>query len=281
MVKKTATDENKLILVIAEKPSVAADLARAIPAGGKFKKEKNYYENDCYIISWALGHLVTLCDPKEISDKYKSWAMETLPILPKEFALKAIPESKSQLTALGKLIRRKDVGTIINACDAGREGELIFHYILEFEKGKTGLKGKNILRLWMQSMTQASIRDAFEHLRTQEEMRNLLDAALSRSEADWLVGINGSRGLTAYNNRFGGFQLTPCGRVQTPTLAMIVNREEERNNFVSRPYWTIEGTFLSGKSEYKGKWIDPELKADKDRIWEEDRAQEIVQKCQK
>ena len=281
MVKKTATDENKLILVIAEKPSVAADLARAIPVGGKFKKEKNYYENDCYIISWALGHLVTLCDPKEISDKYKSWAMETLPILPKEFALKAIPESKSQLTALGKLIRRKDVGTIINACDAGREGELIFHYILEFEKGKTGLKGKNILRLWMQSMTQASIRDAFEHLRTQEEMRNLLDAALSRSEADWLVGINGSRGLTAYNNRFGGFQLTPCGRVQTPTLAMIVNREEERNNFVSRPYWTIEGTFLSGKSEYKGKWIDPELKADKDRIWEEDRAQEIVQKCQK
>ena len=132
MVKKTATDENKLILVIAEKPSVAADLARAIPVGGKFKKEKNYYENDCYIISWALGHLVTLCDPKEISDKYKSWAMETLPILPKEFALKAIPESKSQLTALGKLIRRKDVGTIINACDAGREGELIFHYILEF-----------------------------------------------------------------------------------------------------------------------------------------------------
>ena len=247
MVKKTDTAAEKLTLVIAEKPSVAADLTRAITTGGKFKKEKTYYENGAYIVSWALGHLVTLCDPKEISDKYKSWEMETLPILPKEFQLKAIPTSKAQLTALGKLIRRKDVGTIVNACDAGREGELIFHYILEFEKGKTGLKGKTLKRLWMQSMTLASIREAFENLRTHEEMQNLLDAALSRSEADWLVGINGSRGLTAYNSRFGGFQLTPCGRVQTPTLAIIVNREEERNAFVSKPYWTIQGNFGSGK----------------------------------
>lgn len=277
MVKKTATD--KLTLVIAEKPSVAADLVRAISVGGKFKKEKSHYENEAYIVSWALGHLVTLCDPKEISDKYKNWTMETLPILPKTFELKAIPTSKSQLSALGKLIRRKDVGTIINACDAGREGELIFHYILEFEKGKTGLKDKVLLRLWMQSMTQASIRDAFEHLRTHDEMQNLLDAALSRSEADWLVGINGSRGLTAYNSRFGGFQLTPCGRVQTPTLAMIVNREEERNAFVSKPYWTIRGTFESGNSEYAGKWFNPEIKSDKDRIWKESQANEIVKKC--
>lgn len=277
MVKKTATD--KLTLVIAEKPSVAQDLVRAISAGGKFRKEKSHYENDAYIVSWALGHLVTLCDPKEISDKYKNWTMDTLPILPETFELKAIPTSKSQLSALGKLIRRKDVGTIINACDAGREGELIFHYILEFEKGKTGLKDKVLLRLWMQSMTQASIRDAFEHLRTHEEMQNLLDAALSRSEADWLVGINGSRGLTAYNSRFGGFLLTPCGRVQTPTLAMIVNREEERNAFVSKPYWTIRGTFESGSSEYAGKWFNPDLKSDRDRIWDESQADEIVKKC--
>lgn len=280
MVKKSTSTSSKLTLVIAEKPSVAADLVRAITIGGKFKKEKSHYENDAYIVSWALGHLVTLCDPKEISDKYKNWTMETLPILPETFELKAIPTSKSQLTALGKLIRRKDVGTIVNACDAGREGELIFHYILEFEKGKTGLKDKVLLRLWMQSMTLASIREAFEHLRTHEEMQNLLDAALSRSEADWLVGINGSRGLTAYNSRFGGFQLTPCGRVQTPTLAMIVNREEERNAFVSKPYWTIRGTFESGTSEYSGKWFDPGQKSDRDRIWDKAQAEKIVKKCQ-
>ena len=280
MVKKSTSTSSKLTLVIAEKPSVAADLVRAITIGGKFKKEKSHYENDAYIVSWALGHLVTLCDPKEISDKYKNWTMETLPILPETFELKAIPTSKSQLTALGKLIRRKDVGTIVNACDAGREGELIFHYILEFEKGKTGLKDKVLLRLWMQSMTLASIREAFEHLRTHEEMQNLLDAALSRSEADWLVGINGSRGLPAYNSRFGGFQLTPCGRVQTPTLAMIVNREEERNAFVSKPYWTIRGTFESGTSEYSGKWFDPGQKSDRDRIWDKAQAEKIVKKCQ-
>lgn len=279
MVKRTESPKEKLTLVIAEKPSVAADLVRAIKTGGKFKKEKAYYENESYIVSWALGHLVTLADPKEISDKYKSWSMETLPILPKTFELKAIPTSKSQLSALGKLIRRKDVGTIVNACDAGREGELIFHYILEFEKGKTGLSGKLLKRLWMQSMTQASIREAFEHLRSSEEMQNLLDAAVSRSEADWLVGINGSRGLTAYNSRFGGFQLTPCGRVQTPTLAMIVNREEDRNAFVSKPYSTILGKFESGNSEYSGKWFDPELKNDKDRIWEREKALSIVEKC--
>ncbi len=280
MVKKSTSTSSKLTLVIAEKPSVAADLVRAITIGGKFKKEKSHYENDAYIVSWALGHLVTLCDPKEISDKYKNWTMETLPILPETFELKAIPTSKSQLTALGKLIRRKDVGTIVNACDAGRGGELIFHYILEFEKGKTGLKDKVLLRLWMQSMTLASIREAFEHLRTHEEMQNLLDAALSRSEADWLVGINGSRGLPAYNSRFGGFQLTPCGRVQTPTLAMIVNREEERNAFVSKPYWTIRGTFESGTSEYSGKWFDPGQKSDRDRIWDKAQAEKIVKKCQ-
>lgn len=280
MVKKSELQSDKLTLVIAEKPSVAADLAKAITVGGKFKKEKTHYENDSYIVSWALGHLVTLCDPKEISDKYKTWNMDTLPILPKTFELKAIPTTKSQLTALGKLIRRKDVGTIVNACDAGREGELIFHYILEFEKGKSGIAGKTLLRLWMQSMTQASIREAFAHLRTHAEMQNLLDAALSRSEADWLVGINGSRGLTAYNSRFGGFQLTPCGRVQTPTLAMIVHREEERNAFVSKPYWTIQGVFSTGRgSEYPGKWFSPDEKTDRDRIWDEARAQEIVQKC--
>lgn len=274
---KTSAPSTSLTLVIAEKPSVAADLVRAL--GGKFKKEKTHYENETWIVSWALGHLVTIADPKEISDAYKTWNMDTLPILPEKFELKAIAESKSQLTALGKLIRRKDVGTIVNACDAGREGELIFHYILEFEQGKTGLKGKVIKRLWMQSMTLASIREAFEKLRTKEEMANLLDAALSRSEADWLVGINGTRGLTAYNSRFGGFQLTPCGRVQTPTLALIVKREEERNAFVPKGYWTLEGTFENGGNKYAGKWFDAKAESDANRIWEKEKADAIIGKC--
>lgn len=274
---KTSAPSTSLTLVIAEKPSVAADLVRAL--GGKFKKEKTHYENDSWIVSWALGHLVTIADPKEISDAYKTWNMDTLPILPEKFELKAIAESKSQLIALGKLIRRKDVGTIVNACDAGREGELIFHYILEFEQGKTGLKGKIIKRLWMQSMTLASIREAFEKLRTKEEMANLLDAALSRSEADWLVGINGTRGLTAYNSRFGGFQLTPCGRVQTPTLALIVKREEERNAFVPRGYWTLEGTFENGGNKYAGKWFDAKAESDANRVWEKEKADAIISKC--
>ncbi|MFA6341648.1 MAG: toprim domain-containing protein, partial [Fibrobacteraceae bacterium] len=199
---KKSVPVDKLTLIIAEKPSVAADLVKAL--GGKFTKEKSHFENAEYIVSWALGHLVTIADPKDISDKYKNWSMETLPILPDNFDLKPIADTKAQLSALGKLIRRKDVGTIINACDAGREGELIFYYILEHEKGKTGLKDKVIQRLWMQSMTMGAIKEAFSKLRNNDEMLNLQAAALSRSEADWLVGINGSRGLTAYNSRFGG-----------------------------------------------------------------------------
>ena len=273
-------------LVIAEKPSVAADLAKAL--GGKFEKEKTCYEGDSVIISWALGHLVTIADPKEMGEQYKAWSMATLPILPEKFKLTPIAESKAQLTALGKLIRRKDVGTIINACDAGREGELIFHYILEHEQGKTGLGSKTIQRLWMQSMTQGAIREAFAHLRSASEMQNLQDAALSRSEADWLVGINGSRGLTAYNSRFGGFQLTPCGRVQTPTLTLIVKREEERRKFVPKSFWTIQANFATGNASYEGKWFDPafkkeesaEAKDNASRLWNEAQARSIVAKCE-
>lgn len=273
-------------LVIAEKPSVAADLAKAL--GGKFEKEKTHFEDDHTIISWAIGHLVTIADPKEMGDQYKNWSLETLPILPEVFKLTPIADSKSQLTALGKLIRRKDVGTIINACDAGREGELIFHYILEHEQGKTGLANKTIQRLWMQSMTQGAIREAFAHLRSGSEMKNLQDAALSRSEADWLVGINGSRGLTAYNSRFGGFQLTPCGRVQTPTLTLIVKREDERLAFVPKSFWTVSAAFEGAGAQYEGKWFDPAFKKDENseekdnaqRLWDNSKAEAIVKKCQ-
>ena len=245
-------------LIIAEKPSVAADLVKVLGAKS-FKKETAYYESDTTIVSHAIGHLVGIADPKDIDERYKAWDMKTLPMLPEKFPLVALPTTRGHLSALGKLIKRKDVTTIINACDAGREGELIFYYIVDYVL-KGNFKGKTFKRLWMQSMTPAAIKDAFEHLRTEEDMVNLRNAALCRSEADWLVGMNGSRGLTAYNSSMGGFQITPCGRVQTPTLAIIVKREEERNRFVPKKYWTIEASFKNNSAVYQGKWFETENK---------------------
>ena len=274
-----ATGEG-ITLIIAEKPSVAADLVKVLGAKS-FKKNNGYYESDTTIVSHAIGHLVTIADPKDIDERYKAWDMKTLPMLPEKFPLVATPSTKSQLSIVGKLIKRKDVTTIVNACDAGREGELIFFYILDYVlKGK--FTGKTIKRLWMQSMTPAAIKDAFEHLRTAEEMENLKDAALCRSEADWLVGMNGSRGLTAYNSSMGGFQITPCGRVQTPTLAIIVKREEERQQFKPEKFWTVEADFDNGGNAYLGKWFTASKEEGKDRvkqIFDEKKANEILAKC--
>ena len=264
-------------LIIAEKPSVAADLVKVLGAKS-FKKETAYYESDTTIVSHAIGHLVGIADPKDIDEKYKAWDMKTLPMLPAKFPLVALPTTRGHLSALGKLIKRKDVTTIINACDAGREGELIFYYIVDYVL-KGNFKGKTFKRLWMQSMTPAAIKDAFEHLRTEEDMVNLRNAALCRSEADWLVGMNGSRGLTAYNSSMGGFQITPCGRVQTPTLAIIVKREEERNRFVPKKYWTIEASFKNNSAIYQGKWFETENKDRIKQIFDESRVQEILAKC--
>ena len=264
-------------LIIAEKPSVAADLVKVLGAKS-FKKETAYYESDTTIVSHAIGHLVGIADPKDIDEKYKAWDMKTLPMLPEKFPLVALPTTRGHLSALGKLIKRKDVTTIINACDAGREGELIFYYIVDYVL-KGNFKGKTFKRLWMQSMTPAAIKDAFEHLRTEEDMVNLRNAALCRSEADWLVGMNGSRGLTAYNSSMGGFQITPCGRVQTPTLAIIVKREEECNRFVPKKYWTIEASFKNNSAVYQGKWFETENKDRQKQIFDEKRVQEILAKC--
>lgn len=266
-------------LIIAEKPSVAGDLVRALGAK-KFKKERTHFQSEDTIVSWALGHLVRLADPNELDERYKDWKdINSLPIIPEAFKICPIADSKAQLTALGKLIRKKEVTTIVNACDAGREGELIFHYIVEHEKGKAGLKGKTIKRLWMQSMTTGAIKEAFEHLRSSEEMENLRQAAVSRSEADWLVGMNGSRGLTAYKSKGAGFRVTPCGRVQTPTLAMIVKREEERQKFVAKPFWTIAGEFGNAGGNYEGKWFQQNGKDTTKQIWEREKAEEILAKC--
>lgn len=271
-------------LIIAEKPSVAGDLAKALP--GKFKKTKTHYESDSYIVSYAIGHLVTIKYPEEIDPKYKSWSLANLPILPDEFPLKGLQGTKGQLNALQKLIRRRDVTEIINACDAGREGELIFKYILRYVWNSSVAK-KSFKRLWLQSMTKDAIKEGFANLRNHEDMVSLEDAALCRSESDWLIGLNATRALTGFNSRKGGFFLTPCGRVQTPTLSLLVKREQFRLAFEPKDYFTLQGTFSFDSGKYEGKWINPKFKKDpkneharQDRIWQEKNAQSIVEKCQ-
>ncbi len=204
-------------LIIAEKPSVASDIVKALP--GKFVKNKTHFESDEYVVSYAIGHLVSIAYPEEINPELHKWTLDNLPILPEEFPLAVLPETKAQFNALSKLIKRKDVEVIVNGCDAGREGELIFKYILKQAANRT-VEGKAIRRLWLQSMTLDAIRDGLGKLKDDKEMRPLEDTALCRSEADWLIGINATRALTCYNSRFGGFRKTPCGRVQTPTLSL-------------------------------------------------------------
>ncbi|MFV0437580.1 MAG: DNA topoisomerase III [Desulfopila sp.] len=270
-------------LIIAEKPSVAGDLVKVLP--GKFTKSKTHYESERYIVSYAIGHLVSICYPEEIDPAYQKWDMATLPILPTEFPLKALDGTKSQLTVLQKLIRRNDVGEIINACDAGREGELIFKYIVKFV-WNTSVAKKRFRRLWLQSMTAEAIKKGFAKLRDNEEMASLGDTALCRSESDWLIGINATRALTGYNSRKGGFFLTSCGRVQTPTLSLIVQLEKVRLAFVPVPYSLLLATFEAAGSRYTGKWIDPDFTRDEsnsgaraDRIWDADKALAIREKC--
>src|SRR5438105_12736289 len=265
-------------LVIAEKPSVASDLARALSG---FKKHDDYFENDRYIISSAIGHLVELALPSELDVKRGKWTFSNLPIIPDEFELKPIEKTKARFNALKRLIQRKDVDPLINACDAGREGELIFRYLVKLSGSK-----KPIRRLWLQSMTTESIRAAFEHLRSNEEMIPLAKAAVCRSESDWLVGINGTRAMTAFNNKTGGFQLTPVGRVQTPTLAILTEREEKIHAFKPRIFFEIFGDFDVAAGTYRGRWFREEFAKNGDedarpeRIWSAEEAEEIKARCQ-
>jgi DNA topoisomerase-3 len=264
-------------LIIAEKPSVASDLARAL---GGFKKTDDHYENDRYIISSAVGHLVELCLPEELDVKRGKWSFANLPIIPDEFALRPIEKTKARFNYLKKLIKREDVTELINACDAGREGELIFRYLVKLAGSK-----KPVRRLWLQSMTAESIRSAFEHLRTNEEMIPLAKAAVCRSESDWLVGINGTRAMTAFNNKTGGFQLTPVGRVQTPTLAILAEREEKIHDFKPRTFFEIFGDFEVKAGSYRGRWFredfakNGEEDARAERVWDSANAEEIKARC--
>ena len=262
-------------LIIAEKPSVARDLARVL---GKFHHDKDYYENDRYVISSAVGHLVEIVPPEGAEVKRGKWNLENLPVLPKHFDLAPIEKNQARLQVLKRLIKRADVTEIINACDAGREGELIFRNTIRW----TGTK-KPTRRLWLQSMTPEAIREGFEHLRSEHEMQPLADAALSRAESDWLVGINATRALTSFNSRTGGFQKTAAGRVQTPTLAILAAREEKIRSFKPRPYFEVHGDFQVQAGSYPGRWFDENFKKGDDedarpeRIWNRARAEAIAE----
>ncbi|MEO8249355.1 MAG: DNA topoisomerase III [Burkholderiales bacterium] len=247
-------------LVIAEKPSVAQDIVRALtPTAGKFDKHDDHFENDQYVVTSAVGHLVEIQAPEEFDVKRGKWSFAHLPVIPPYFDLKPVDKTKTRLNAVVRQAKRKDVGQLINACDAGREGELIFRLIEQYAGGAKPL-GKPVKRLWLQSMTPQAIRDGFESLRSDQQMQGLADAARSRSEADWLVGINGTRAMTAFNSRDGGFFLTTVGRVQTPTLSIVVEREEQIRRFVSRDYWEIHASFAAEAGSYLGKYFDPAWK---------------------
>ncbi len=265
-------------LIIAEKPSVAQDIVRALtPTAGKFDKHDEYFESETYVVTSAVGHLLEIKAPEEFDVKRGKWSFANLPVIPPHFDLNPIDKSKGRLGAIVKLVKRKDVSALINACDAGREGELIFRLIQQHTKSKHPVQ-----RLWLQSMTPAAIRDGFEHLRSDKQMLPLADAARCRSEADWLVGINGTRAMTAFNSRDGGFFLTTVGRVQTPTLSIMVEREEKIRKHVFRDYWEIKATFAAQAGEYEGKWFDPKWKKNPDdpeqradRVWNERDAQAV------
>ncbi len=255
-------------LVIAEKPSVAQDIVRALtPVAGKFDKHDEHFESEKYVVTSAVGHLVEIQAPEEFDVKRGKWSFANLPVIPPHFDLKPVDKTKTRLNAVVKQAKRKDVDQLVNACDAGREGELIFRLIEQYAGGAKGGLGKPVKRLWLQSMTPQAIRDGFERLRTDAQMQGLADAARSRSEADWLVGINGTRAMTAFNSRDGGFFLTTVGRVQTPTLSVVVEREEQIRRFVSRDYWEIHASFRAEAGEYPGKYFDPAWKkADAPRL---------------
>jgi len=265
-------------LIIAEKPSVAADIARAL---GGFARKGDYFESNQYVLSSAVGHLLELIVPEAHEVKKGKWSFKNLPVIPPHFDLSPIEKNEARLNLLLRLMKRKDVAGLINACDAGREGELIFRYIAQHARAK-----KPIERLWLQSMTQQSIRDGFGKLRQDKDMRPLADAAKSRSEADWLVGINGTRAMTAFNSKEGGFYLTTVGRVQTPTLAILVEREDKIRAFTARAYWEVHARFEAKAGEYPGRWFDPDFKKnDEDaerkaeRLWDAASAAKIVAAC--
>ncbi|MEK7437631.1 MAG: DNA topoisomerase III, partial [Pseudomonadota bacterium] len=255
-------------------------IARAL---GGFVRHGDYFEHDEYVLSSAIGHLLELVAPDGVEVKRGKWSFANLPVIPPHFDVRPIERTEDRLKLLLKLLKRKDVTGVINACDAGREGELIFRYIMQHAGNK-----KPIQRLWLQSMTQGAIREGFEGLRSDKSMLPLADAAVCRSESDWLVGINGTRAMTAFNSKEGGFYKTTVGRVQTPTLAILVEREDRIRKFQSRDYWEVHARFAAAAGEYSGRWFDEKFakaakeedaEAKPERLWEAARAEAIREKC--
>ncbi len=276
-------------LVITEKPSVARDITKAL---GGFQSEKNFFEGPDHVVTSAVGHMLELVAPEGVEVRRGKWALANLPVIPDHFELKPIQQSESQLKLVKKLYARKDIDRVINACDAGREGELIFHYLIRHFKG-----AKPVQRLWLQSMTPQAIREGFERLRDGEKLLPLQRAAVCRSESDWLIGINATRAMTALNSSGGGFSLTTVGRVQTPTLAILVDREKEIQHFEPREYWEVKATFAIASGQYEGHWVDLQLQGrakqgaasggikdqhgttKPERIWDKTRAEAVVAQC--
>ena len=274
-------------LIIAEKPSVATDLSKALSKElGKFAKkgksrDATYFESERASITSAVGHLVELKMPTGPNGKNLPWNFNVLPAIPEKFELQPIEQSAGRLKHVLGLAKKKEFDVIINACDAGREGELIFQYIMDIGKIK-----KPVKRLWMQSMTTGSIQEAWQSLREGEQMSNLADAAKCRSESDWLVGLNSTRALTCFRSRHGGFNITAAGRVQTPTLAILAKREREIQAFKPEDYWEIHADFAVTKGNYPGKWIDLDWKKKPEqphgraeRLWDKEKAITIRERC--
>lgn len=251
------------ILVITEKPSVAMDISKALQ--GNFSRQDGYIESNNMIISWAVGHLLELAQPQDYDPGLQRWDINTLPILPDPFQLQPKQATTKQLKIIRDLIKRQDVNRLINGCDAGREGENIFRSIIQFLNCR-----KPHDRLWLSETTPAAVRASFAHLRSSSEVDNLAKAAVARSQADWIVGINATRGFTVQN----GDKMT-VGRVQTPTLALIVNREREIENFIPTPYWELEALFTTNdENSYKGKWFS----GDHDRFLDRAQAEAVLRK---
>ena len=271
-------------LIIAEKPSVAADLARVLGKQyGKLRKDEasGGFSNDRLIITSAVGHLLEQKKPQTKDGKSLPWKMEYLPVMPKEMDLEPIAKSADRLRRVLKLARSREVDSLVNACDAGREGELIFRNIIRY-----GRIHKPLLRLWMQSMTDEAILEAWGQLKKDEEMQSLADAALCRSESDWLVGLNSTRALTVLQSSGGGFHVTPTGRVQTPTLAILAERQKKVLAFQPETYYEVHAEFRTKDGEYSGKWFDTKWKKDeknpqrtRERIWNPEQAEAIVARC--
>ncbi len=272
-------------LIIAEKPSVAGDLARVLgKKTGKFKKDDSTgsYVNDSLIITSAVGHLVEQKKPQTEDGKSLPWKMDYLPVMPKSMELEPIAKSADRLKKVLKLARSKEVTALVNACDAGREGELIFRNIIRYGKIK-----KPLSRLWMQSMTDDAILEAWSSLKSDAAMTNLADAAVCRSESDWLVGLNSTRALTVLQSAAGGFNITPTGRVQTPTLALLAARQKDILSFIPETYYEVRASFKSQAGSYEGRWFDPEWKKDetapqrtRERLWDAATAAAIATRCE-